>query len=106
LEAGTLLAPCIYLTHHREDIYPEPKRFKPERFLERQFSPYEYLPFGGGNRRCLGYAFALFEMKLVLATVLSQVELALVDKRPIRPARRGITFSPSGGVEMIVMGSR
>jgi cytochrome P450 len=106
LEAGTLLAPCIYLTHHREDIYPEPKRFKPERFLERQFSPYEYLPFGGGNRRCLGYAFALFEMKLVLATVLSQVELALVDKRPIRAARRGITFSPSGGVEMIVTGSR
>jgi cytochrome P450 family 110 len=106
LEAGTLLAPCIYLTHHREDIYPEPKRFKPERFLERQFSPYEYLPFGGGNRRCLGYAFALFEMKLVLATVLSQVELALADNRPLRSERRGITFSPSGGVEMIVTGCR
>jgi cytochrome P450 len=65
-EADTFLSPCIYLTHHREDLYPEPKRFKPERFLERQFSPYEYLPFGGSTRRCIGMAFALFEMKLVL----------------------------------------
>nr|MDZ8060382.1 cytochrome P450 [Nostoc sp. EkiNYC01] len=63
-EPGMLLAPCIYLTHHRSDMYYEPKRFKPERFLEHQFSPYEYFPFGGGNRRCIGYAFALFEIKL------------------------------------------
>jgi cytochrome P450 family 110 len=101
-EAGTSLFPSIYLTHRREDIYPEPKKFKPERFLEKQFSPYEYLPFGGGNRRCLGYAFALFEMKLVLATVLSQVELELLDKRPLKNVRRGVTFSPSGGVKMMV----
>lgn len=101
-EAGTSLFPSIYLTHHREDIYPEPKKFKPERFLERQFSPYEFLPFGGGNRRCLGYAFALFEMKLVLATILSQVELELRDRHPLKPARRGFTFTPSGGVKMAV----
>jgi cytochrome P450 family 110 len=99
-ESGTSLFPAIYLTHQREDIYPEPKKFKPERFLERQFSAYEYLPFGGGNRRCLGYAFALFEMKLVLATILSQVELQLLDKRPLKTVRRGITFSPAGGVKM------
>ncbi|MGK7876784.1 MAG: cytochrome P450 [Xenococcaceae cyanobacterium] len=99
-EPGTSLFSCIYLTHHREDIYPESKKFKPERFLEKQFYPYEYLPFGGGNRRCLGYAFALFEMKLVLATVLSQVELELLDKHPLKPVRRGITFTPSGGVKM------
>lgn len=105
-EAGTLLAPCIYLVHNREDLYPEPKRFKPERFLERQFSPYEYFPFGGGNRRCLGYAFALLEMKLVLVSVLSQVKLALADNRPVRSIRRGITFTPSGGVRMVVTGSR
>ena len=102
-EPGTVLAPCIYLTHHRQDLYPEPKRFRPERFLERQFSPYEYLPFGGGNRRCLGYAFALFEMKLVLATILSQVQLGLTDKRPVRPVRRGVTFTPSGGVRMVMI---
>ncbi len=61
-EPGTMLAPCIYLTHRREDLYPQAEQFKPERFLERQFSPYEYLPFGGGNRRCIGAAFALFEL--------------------------------------------
>lgn len=94
---GIMLSPCIYLTHHRSDIYPEPKKFKPERFLERQFSPYEYLPFGGGNRRCLGMAFALFEMKLVLTTILSRYSFALADRSPVLPVRRGITFSPSGG---------
>lgn len=99
-EAETIFSPCIYLTHHREDIYPEPKKFKPERFLEKQYSSYEYFPFGGGNRRCLGYAFALFEMKLVIATVLLQVELELLDKKPLKPSRRGVTFSPSGGVKM------
>ncbi|WP_013323653.1 cytochrome P450 [Gloeothece verrucosa] len=99
-EAGTALLPCIYLIHQREDIYPQPKQFKPERFLEKQFSPYEYLPFGGGHRRCLGYAFALFEMKLVLATVLSQVHLELPFQRPPKAIRRGITFAPSGGLKM------
>ena len=99
-DAGTSLFPSIYLTHQREDIYPEPKKFKPERFLEKQFSSSEYLPFGGGNRRCLGYAFALFEIKLVLTTILSQVELELLDNRPLKPVRRGITFTPDGGVKM------
>ncbi|NEP43370.1 MAG: cytochrome P450, partial [Okeania sp. SIO2H7] len=73
----------IYLVHRREDLYPEPKQFKPERFLERQFSPFEFLPFGGGDRRCIGAALAQFEMKLVLATILSAVELELVDDKPV-----------------------
>lgn len=103
---GSMLSPCIYLTHHRPDIYPEPKSFKPERFLERQFSPYEYLPFGGGNRRCIGLAFALFEMKVVLATVLSRWQLNLVDNRQIQPIRRGVTMAPAGGVRMVVTGER
>ena len=103
LEAGTSLFPSIYLTHQREDIYPEPKKFRPERFIERQFSPYEYLPFGGGNRRCLGYAFALFEMKLVLATIMSRVKLELVDDRILKSNRRGFTFTPEGGVKMKVI---
>lgn len=102
LEPETSLLPSIYLAHQREDIYPEPKKFKPERFLERKFSPYEFLPFGGGNRRCLGYAFALFEMKLVLTTILSQVKLELLDNRPLKSTRRGVTFSPEGGVKMKV----
>ncbi|MDM9382424.1 cytochrome P450 [Chlorogloeopsis sp. ULAP01] len=101
-EAGTRFSPCIYLIHHREDIYPEPKQFKPERFLERQFSPYEYLPFGGGNRRCLGMAFAMYEMKLVLATILSRWQLSLADNHPVCPVRRGVTTTPAGGVRMVV----
>ena len=105
-DTGTMLAPCVYLTHQREDIYPEPKRFKPERFLERQFSPYEYLPFGGGNRRCIGMAFALFEMKLVLATVLSRYNLAIAGNRQVRPVRRGVTLAASSGKWLVATSQR
>ena len=102
----TTLVPCIYLVHHREDIYPEPKQFKPERFLERQFSPAEFIPFGGGNRRCLGYALAMLEMKLVLATIMSKYELTLASKKPEKPSRRGVTMAPANGVKMILKGER
>ena len=102
LEPGTLLLVSTYLTHQREDIYPEPKKFKPERFLERQFSPYEYLPFGGSNRRCIGAAFALFEMKLALATILTSCELKLVNTRPIKPTRRGLTVAPPANMQIVV----
>lgn len=101
LPAGTVLIPSIYLTHQRRDLYPEPKRFKPERFLERQFSPYEYFPFGGGNRRCIGMAFAQLEMKLVLATILSRFQLALANNRPLKPVRRGLTVAPPAGLRMV-----
>jgi cytochrome P450 family 110 len=97
-----MLVPCIYLTHQREDLYPNPRQFRPERFLERQYSPYEYLPFGGSNRRCIGAAFALFEMKLVLASILSQAHLALTNDRPIKPVRRGVTVAPKGGINLVM----
>jgi cytochrome P450 len=106
LEPGTIVIPCIYLTHHREDLYPDSQQFKPERFLERQFSPTEFVPFGGGNRRCIGMAFALFEMKLVLANVLSNWNLELADTQPVQPARKGVLLGPSGGVKMVVKGKR
>ncbi|HXM27174.1 MAG TPA: cytochrome P450 [Chthoniobacterales bacterium] len=95
LEPGTVVIGCIYLAHHREDVYPDPDEFKPERFLERHYSPFEYLPFGGGVRRCIGMAFAQFEMKLVISGILSGFELALADSRSVRPVRRGITSGPS-----------
>ena len=101
-QPGTILAPCIYLVHHREDLYTQSKQFKPERFLERQFSPYEFFPFGGGNRRCIGMAFAMFEMKLVLATILQHTELKLLENRPILPVRRGVTMAPAGGVKLVL----
>jgi unspecific monooxygenase len=102
LEPGTLVVGCIYLTHQREDLYPQPKQFRPERFLDHQFSPYEFMPFGGGVRRCVGDALAPFEMKLVLATILSHYQLALADNRPEQPQRRGVTLAPAGGVKMVI----
>lgn len=103
---GTTFVPCIYSTHHREDLYPHSQQFKPERFLERQYSPYEFLPFGGGVRLCLGYALAMLEMKLVLATILSQYNLELASDQPIKPMRRGGTLAPSNGVPLVVKGFR
>jgi cytochrome P450 len=100
LPIGTVVIACIYLTHHRPELYPEPKKFKPERFLERQYSPYEYLPFGGGSRRCIGMALALMEMKLVLVEILSNCRLELLETQPVRAVRRGITLAPLGGVKM------
>lgn len=102
LKPGIRLYGCIYLTHQRPDLYPDPKLFKPERFLERQFSPYEFIPFGGGARRCIGEALALFEMKLVLATMLSSYRLAIADQSPEYPVRRGVTFAPARGVQMVL----
>jgi cytochrome P450 len=100
--AGVVLCPCSYLVHRREELYPDPGRFRPERFLERKFGPHEWFPFGGGNRVCLGMPFALYEMKVLLATVLSQV-------RPSRPAgarsrarRYGIVLGPDDGGRVIV----
>ncbi len=72
----------------KEDLYPQAKQFKPERFLECQFAPYEFLPFGGGSRTCIGMAFAQFDMKLVLATVLSSWQLELADSKPLEPVRK------------------
>jgi cytochrome P450 len=99
---GTILVPCIYLAHRRSETYPEPDKFQPERFLNSKFSAYEYLPFGGGYRGCIGAAFSMYEMKLIVATILSNFQLALTDNRPVHPTRRGITIVPSGGVPMVV----
>ena len=106
LEVGQILMGCIYLLHQREDIYPEPYKFKPERFLEREFSAYEFFPFGGGKRRCIGEALAQLEMKLVLATIISQFELELASQKPEIPARRGVTLAPKTGVRMIFKGKK
>ena len=105
-KAGTTFIPCIYSIHHREDLYPNSKQFKPERFLERQYTPYEFIPFGGGVRLCLGYALAMLEMKLVLASIISKYNLKLVDNKPIKPMRRGGTVAPSNGVPLVLTGFR
>ena len=98
----TFLTPSIYSVHHREALYPDSKMFRPERFLDRQFSPSEFLPFGGGNRRCIGYALAKLELNLVLATLLKQQSFELVNNRPVTPRRRGVVLATSDGVPLLV----
>ncbi len=101
--ANSALLPCIYLVHHREDIYPQSYQFQPERFLNCTFSPYEYLPFGGGSRRCIGSGLALLEMQTVLATLLSQFRFSLTSSRPLRPVRRGLTLAPPAYFKMKIV---
>src|SRR5882724_11811556 len=102
LPAGVTVAPCIHLMQRRPDLYPEPDLFRPQRFLDGKQTPYDYFPFGGGARRCLGMAFAQFEMKVVLATVLSQLDLELPADSDVQPVRRAITIAPSDGTRVIV----
>ena len=102
LPAGVAASPCIYLAHRRPEAWPEPERFDPERFVGRRPSPYEFLPFGGGVRRCLGMAFALYEMNVVLAEVCSRVELRLASGYRMQRVRRSITLAPSKGMPVVV----
>lgn len=102
LPAGTLVMVSSYLAHRRPQSWPEPERFRPERFLGPAPSPYAYVPFGGGVRRCLGAAFAGFEMKIVLAEVLSRVDLRVKPGYRPRVVRRAITLGPSHGVPVVV----
>ncbi|MBD2268907.1 cytochrome P450 [Anabaena sp. FACHB-1391] len=106
LEPGTIIIGSIYLAHHREDTYPEHEKFQPERFLQRQFSPYEFLPFGGGARRCIGLAFAQMEMKLILAKVLKTWSMKLVDTHEIKPQRRGLVTGPSSPITLEIQNIR
>jgi cytochrome P450 family 110 len=102
-EPKTWLVASIYSLHHREDLYPNAEQFKPERFIDKNYSPYEYIPFGGGNRRCIGSALALLEMKLVTVTILQQFQLQLLHQRPMFPVRRGLTLAPPAGFKMKVI---
>jgi cytochrome P450 len=106
LPPGTFLSPSIYLAHHREETFPEPDKFDPSRFLGRTYSPYEYLPFGGGSRRCIGMHLALFEMKVVLATFLSLYDYELAAPQGVRAVRRLVTVAPGGGLRLRITNVR
>jgi cytochrome P450 len=106
LPAGTDITPSIWLAHTRPESYPDPLEFRPERFLDASPDTYSWVPFGGGTRRCLGAAFAEFEMRVVLRQVLSRCELRAVRSRPDGIARRNITFSPRHGTPVVVTARR
>lgn len=86
--------------------YAEPRRFLPERFLERSFGPGEFLPFGGGQRRCLGAAFAEAELAIGLACIAAEWELELATPEPEVAVRRNITMGPKNGVRVRIQGRR
>lgn len=103
IAAGVTVAPNIFLTHRRPDIYPEPLAFRPERFVGTKTDTFSWLPFGGGIRRCVGAAFAWFEMQTVIPEILSRVNLEPVSAHPEAIKRRAVTLIPAGGAEMRVV---
>ena len=106
LPAGVTVAPCIYLIHRRGDVYPEPRAFRPERFLEQPAGTYTWIPFGGGVRRCLGGSFAVFEMKRVLAALVETLDVRPAEPAPERVTRRAITLTPDRGARVVVERAR
>jgi unspecific monooxygenase len=103
---GITLLPCTHIVHRRVDLYPEPGLFRPERFLERQFQPHEYFPFGGGARTCVGASLAPLQMKLILSEIVGRFDLAPAHEGPVRPARHGTLLTPSDAMKFVLTGSR
>jgi cytochrome P450 len=99
-EPGCGLTASVYLLHHDSAVYPDPYRFRPERFLGQRPGTYTWIPFGGGMRRCIGAALAVAEMEAVLRHVFGRFEVRYARTKPHRPVRRNITVSPQGGVQI------
>jgi len=104
--AGTPVAMSILLLHHREDLYPQPFAFRPERWLDRKPGTYEWIPFGGGIRRCLGAALAMAEQRVVLEAMTRRLDLEPEDLAPERAIHRNVTMIPSRGARVIVRSRR
>lgn len=97
LPAGTFVMPAIAAMHYREDLFPNPEEFRPERFLDGKPDTYVWIPFGGGVRRCIGAAFAEYEMRIVLRAILERAELSAPDPKPEKVKVRNITLAPGKG---------
>jgi cytochrome P450 len=99
--AGTVLMPCIFLLHRNPAVYDAPEEFRPERFLDDPPATYAWIPFGGGVRRCLGASFAVLEMRIVIETVLRNLDLRPAQWRDERIVRRAFTLSPKHGARVV-----
>jgi cytochrome P450 len=100
--ADTPIAISILLVHHREDLYPEPFEFRPERWLGRKPGTYEWIPFGGGIRRCLGAALAMAEQRVVLEAMARRLDLEADRPEPERAVHRNVTMIPARGARVVV----
>ena len=100
--AETPVLISILLLHHREDLYPEPFAFRPERWLDRKPGTYEWLPFGGGIRRCLGAALAMAEQRVVLEAMARRLDLVAADPEPERALHRNVTMIPRHGARVVI----
>jgi cytochrome P450 len=104
--ADTPVTMSILLIHHREDVYPDPFSFRPERWLGHKPGTYEWIPFGGGIRRCLGGALAMAEQRVVLEAMVRGLDLEADDPEPERAVHRNVTMIPSRGARVIVRSRR
>ena len=102
IPVGATITPSIVLVQRRPDVYPDPTAFKPERFLDQTPGTYTWIPFGGGVRRCIGASFALFEMRIVLSTLLSRATVRAAEPEAERIRRRSITMTPSRGARIVL----
>lgn len=98
LPAGAVVSPSIYLLHRDAALYDDPDCFRPERFIDSAPSADHYLPFGGGHRRCIGAAFAQFELEGALHALFDAFEIELVSGRAPALVRRNVTVAPSDNV--------
>jgi cytochrome P450 len=103
--AGQGVSMSILLVHHREDLYPDPFTYRPERFLDHSPGTYEWLPFGGGTRRCLGAALAMAEQRVVLEAMVRRLDLEADRPEPEHAQHRNVTMIPARGAR-VVMRSR
>jgi cytochrome P450 len=102
LPVGQFVLPAIAALHYREDLFPEPEEFRPERFLDAKADNYAWIPFGGGIRRCIGAAFAEYEMRTILREFVERAELRPVAPEPERVKVRNITLAPAKGTRVVL----
>lgn len=102
IRAGTVLTPAVYLAHRHPAHFPEPRRFRPERFLERRVPASQYFPFGGGSRHCLGRELALLEIRMITGILLRRARLRFLNPRAGRPQLRGAAMAPNHRLQVDV----